>query len=453
MQDLLNKQKHYFRTGETRQIKFRVRQLEKLRHAIKKHEQSILDALKLDLNKPEFEAYATEVGYLLDSLKYTLKHIHKWAADETVKTPIYHAFAKSVIKYEPYGTTLIVAPFNYPFQLMFEPLIGAIAAGNTAILKPSELTPHVEKVIVELVKETFDPAFVTTVTGGREALSELIHLPFDHIFFTGSVPVGKIVMKAAAEHLTPVVLELGGKSPAIVHEDADISMAAKRIAWGKFMNAGQICIAPDYVYVHKRVEKAFVEEVAKWIQTFYGPLPLQSPDYCRVVNERHMNRLIGLIDHEKVVIGGSYDLEDRFIAPTVMTNITWSDLVMQEEIFGPIMPILTYESLETVRDEILNHPKPLALYIFSERPEIQDKLMMELSYGGGCINDTIVHVASPELPFGGVGASGMGAYHGHESFKVFSHRKSIMKKPTKLDMKFLYPPYKDNVKLIKKIMK
>lgn len=453
MHDLLNNQKHYFRTGETHQIKFRVRQLEKLRHAIKKHERSILDALKLDLNKPEFEAYSTEVGYLLDSLKYALKHIHKWSADDIVKTPIYHAFAKSVIKHEPYGTTLIVAPFNYPFQLMFEPLIGAITAGNTAILKPSELTPNVEKIIVELVRETFDPAYVTTVTGGREVLSELIRLPFDHIFFTGSVPVGKIVMRAAAEHLTPVILELGGKSPAIVHEDANISMAAKRIAWGKFMNAGQICIAPDYVYVHKRVEKYFIEEVAKWIQTFYGSFPLQSPDYCRIVNERHMNRLVGLIDHEKVVIGGSYDHKERFIAPTVMTNVTWNDLVMQEEIFGPIMPILTYDSLENVRDEILNHPKPLALYIFSERSEIQDKLMTELSYGGGCVNDTILHVASPELPFGGVGASGMGAYHGYESFKAFSHRKSIMKKPTKLDMKFLYPPYKDHVKLIKKILK
>lgn len=451
--ELLNNQNAFYRSGVTKSISFRVDQLKKLRHAIRLNEAAIVHALKMDLNKPEFEAYSTEVGYLLDSIKMAIKNTKKWAADVTVKTPIYHAFAKSIIKSEPYGTVLIVAPFNYPFQLMFEPLIGAIAAGNTAILKPSELTPNVEAIIVKIVEDIFNSDYIAVVTGGREELTELIHLPFDYIFFTGSVQVGKVVMKAAAENLIPVTLELGGKSPTVVHEDANIAISAKRIAWGKFMNAGQICIAPDYVYVHESIEQAFIEEVVKCVLEFYGPLPMNSPDYCRIVNERHLKRLVSLLDHDKIVLGGQYDFENRYLSPTIMKGVSWDDAVMQDEIFGPILPILTYKSLDELTQLISKKPKPLAFYIFSESKQVQEKMMSEISFGGGCINDTILHVSSPELPFGGVGTSGMGSYHGKESFKTFSHYKSILNKPTQIDLKFLYPPYKNNVKLIKKIMK
>jgi len=450
---LLEQQRSYFYTGATRPVAFRKAQLEKLKAMIVKHEAEIIDALKKDLNKPAFEAYTTEVGFVYESINYTLKNLDKWTKDVVVKSPIHQPFAKSLIKYEPYGVTLIIAPFNYPFQLLIEPLIGAIAAGNTAILKPSEYTTHTEKLIQKMFVETFDENYLKVMTGGREITSELIHAPFDYIFFTGSVPVGKLVMQAAAENLVPVTLELGGKSPTIVHYDADIKMAAKRIAWGKFMNAGQICIAPDYVYVHESVEKEFIDAVTEVVLKFYGPLPQKSPDYCRIVNEKHFDRLVGLINHEKVVMGGQYDRADRYIAPTVLKGVTWEDRVMSDEIFGPIMPIMTYRHVEDVIGAIRNRPKPLALYVFSESLKFQDHVFDELSFGGGCINDTILHVASPHLPFGGVGASGMGAYHSEESFRAFSHRKSVLKKTTGFDMKFLYPPYKNNLKLVKKILK
>lgn len=453
IQQIIEKQKTYYASGVTRPIKYRIDQLEKLKLAILKYETPLIRALNLDLNKPEFEAYATEIGYVLQSIRHTVKHLEKWAKDIPVKTPIHQTGAKAMMKYEPYGVTLIIAPFNYPFQLLIEPLIGALSAGNTAVVKPSEYTPNVESIIVKIIEETFEEGYVKVVTGGRELLTELIHAPFDYIFFTGSVPVGKIVMRAAADNLVPVTLELGGKSPVIVHEDADIKVAAKRIAWGKFMNAGQICIAPDYIYVHKSVEKAFLEEVMKVVIDFYGAMPNKSPDYCRIVNEKQMNRLIKLINHDKVIMGGQYDLETRYMAPTIMKDVTWDDEVMKDEIFGPIMPVLAYENIENVIEIINNKPKPLAFYVFSESESVQAYLMDQIPFGGGCINDTILHVAVQELPFGGVGASGIGAYHGEESFKAFSHRKSILKKSTKFDLKFLYPPYKNHVKLIKKILK
>ena len=453
IQQIIDKQKTYYTSGVTRPIKYRIDQLEKLKLAILKYETPLIRALNLDLNKPEFEAYATEIGYVLQSIRHTVKHLEKWAKDIPVKTPIHQAGAKAMMKYEPYGVTLIIAPFNYPFQLLIEPLIGALSAGNTAVVKPSEYTPNVESIIVKIMEEVFEEGYVKVVTGGRDVLTELIHAPFDYIFFTGSVPVGKIVMRAAADNLVPVTLELGGKSPVIVHDDADIKMAAKRIAWGKFMNAGQICIAPDYIYVHKSVEKTFLEEVMKVVIEFYGAMPNKSPDYCRIVNEKQMKRLIKLINHDKVIIGGQYDLESRYIAPTIMKDVTWDDDVMKDEIFGPIMPVLTYDNIENVIETINKQPKPLAFYVFSESESVQAYLMDQIPFGGGCINDTILHVAVQELPFGGVGASGIGAYHGEESFKAFSHRKSVLKKSTKIDLKFLYPPYKNHVKLIKKILK
>ena len=449
----IKEQRELFRSGLTRPIKFRLAQLDKLRQGILKYEREILDALKLDLNKPEYEAYATEVGLVLHSINHISKNLEKWAKVKVVKTPLQLAPAKSSIRYEPLGVVLIVAPFNYPFQLLIEPLLGAIAAGNTAVLKPSEYTAHTEAIIVKLISETFSSDYIKVVTGGREVSEGLFKAPFDHIFFTGSVQTGKIVMKAAADNLVPVTLELGGKSPTIVHNDTDIKMAALRITWGKFMNAGQICIAPDYIYVHKDVEQLFIDEVLKCMLSFYGPLPIKSPDYCRIVNEKHFNRIVSLIDHDKVVIGGQYDLSQKYIAPTVMKNVTWDDAVMKEEIFGPIMPILVYDSIETVIDIITQKPKPLALYVFSESESLQEYLVDQIPFGGGCINDTIMHVASEYLPFGGTGDSGMGAYHGEASFKTFSHRKSILKKSSVFELKLLYPPYKNNVQWIRKIFK
>ena len=449
----INEQRELFRSGLTRPIKFRLAQLDKLRQGILKYEREILDALKQDLNKPEYEAYVTEVGLVLHSINHISKNLEKWAKVQVVKTPLQLAPAKSSIRYEPLGVVLIVAPFNYPFQLLIEPLLGAIAAGNTAVLKPSEYTTHTEAIIVKLISETFSSDYIKVVTGGREVSEGLFKAPFDHIFFTGSVQTGKIVMKAAADNLVPVTLELGGKSPTIVHNDADIKMAALRITWGKFMNAGQICIAPDYIYVHKDVEQLFIDEVLKCILSFYGALPIKSPDYCRIVNEKHFNRIVSLIDHDKVVIGGQYDLSQKYIAPTVMKNVTWDDAVMKEEIFGPIMPILVYDSIETVIDIITQKPKPLALYVFSESESLQEYLVDQIPFGGGCINDTIMHVASEYLPFGGTGDSGMGAYHGEASFKTFSHRKSILKKSSVFELKLLYPPYKNNVQWIRKLFK
>ncbi len=449
----ITKQRELFRSGLTRPIKFRLEQLESLRQGILKYECDIIEALKLDLNKPEYEAYTTEVGIVLHSISHISKNLEKWAKVKVVKTPIQLAPAKSTIKYEPLGVVLIVAPFNYPFQLLIEPLLGAIAAGNTAVLKPSEYTSHTEAVIMRLISECFSADYIKVITGGRDVSEALFKAPFDHIFFTGSVQTGKAVMMAAAENLTPITLELGGKSPTIVHKDADIKMAALRITWGKFMNAGQICVAPDYVYVHRDVEHLFIDEVLKCIHSFYGAFPVKSPDYCRIVNDKHFNRIVSLIDHDKVVIGGQYDLEQKYIAPTVMKNVTWDDAVMQDEIFGPIMPILVYDSIETVIDTIAQKPKPLALYVFSESESLQEYLMDQIPFGGGCINDTVLHVASPYLPFGGTGNSGMGAYHGETSFKTFSHQKSILKKSSVFELKVLYPPYKNNIQWIRKIFK
>lgn len=453
MKSIFKNQKNYFKSGLTRSVQFRINQLTKLRQGILLHEEEILNALKKDLGKPYFEGYATEVGFVLDSIQYMINHVATWSKDQHVKTPIHQPMAKSYYKYDPYGTVLIIAPFNYPFQLLIEPLIGAIAAGNTAILKPSEYTPHTEAILLKLITELFDPNYIAVVVGGREMTTELINMPFDYIFFTGSVPVGKVVMKAAAENLVPVTLELGGKSPVIVHKDANIKVAAKRIAWGKFMNAGQICVAPDYVYVHKSVEKALIDELTKVIVDFYGIAPIKSPDYCRIVNERHFDRITGLINHDKVIIGGQYDRLERYIAPTVMSNVVWSDEIMKDEIFGPVLPLLTYDNLEEVIDVVRSHPKPLAFYVFSENEKIQDLLMDQIPFGGGCINDTISHVASSALPFGGVGSSGMGAYHGHDSFLTFSHRKSILKKSTKFELPLVYPPYKNHLKWVKKLLK
>lgn len=453
IESLIKAQKKYFMNGHTRDIDKRIAQLKKLRTFIQVNEEAILNALREDLGKPHFEGYATEVGYVLESISHFVKHLKGWAKDEKVKAPIHQIPATSYIRYEPYGVVAVIAPFNYPFQLLIEPMIGAIAAGNTVIVKPSEYAEKTALIIQKLVKECFQTEYVAVVTGGKEMTSELIHAPLDYIFFTGSVPVGKIVMKAAAERLTPITLELGGKSPTIVHKDANVKVAAKRIAWGKFINTGQTCIAPDYVYVHESIRSDFLNELALAIQQFYGHDPLVSEDYGKIINERHYDRLINLLDPDKVVIGGQTDRETLYIAPTVMADVGWEDAVMQDEIFGPILPVLTYTNLNDILNLMAEKPKPLALYLFSESDVIHTHVMEKVQFGGGCINDTLTHIANPNMPFGGVGGSGMGHYHGYDSFLTFSHKKAIHKKSTRIEHGLVFPPYRHKLQLIKKILK
>jgi aldehyde dehydrogenase (NAD+) len=449
---LLKRQKDYFYTGKTRAYQSRIDALKTLKKAIKKYENRIMEALGTDLGKSAFEAYATEVGFTLNSINHTISNLKNWMKDEKVSLPIHQVGSKAYSIHEPYGVVLIIAPFNYPFQLLIEPLIGAIAAGNTAIIKPSEYTEETTQVMKDMFEEFFDERFIKLVEGEREEVSELIHMPFDYIFFTGSVPVGKVVMKAASENLVPITLELGGKSPAIVHHDANLETTAKRIIWGKMLNAGQTCIAPDYILVHESVRDELQELMIKVLHEFFSENPKLSPDYGRIVNEKHFDRLVSLINQEKVITGGYYDKEALFIAPTLMTDVQLTDEIMRDEIFGPILPILTYHKVDDAIKVIRTFDKPLALYIFSETEGIQKIFIENISFGGGCINDTISHVASVELPFGGVGSSGIGRYHGVHSFKTFSNQKSVLKKTTKFSLKMIFPPYKNNLKWIRKIL-
>lgn len=453
IQELLLRQKEYFKKGDTKELTFRIDQLKLLKKTIQKNEEEILQALNKDLGKPHFEGYATEVGFILESIDYFVKNLRKWAKDKKAMVPLHQGISKSFIISEPYGQVLIIGPFNYPFQLLIEPMIGALAAGNTVILKPSENASHIEKLIVKLIEDTFPNDYVAVITGDRDVTSELIKAKFDYIFFTGSVGVGKIVMAEAAKNLTPVTLELGGKSPVIVHKDANIEVAAKRIAWGKFLNTGQTCVAPDYIYVHSDIEEEFKRTLGKVINEFYGKNPKESIDYGKIINKRNFSRLIDLINKDKVYIGGEHDIEKLYISPTILENVTWEDKVMEDEIFGPILPIMKYESLDKIIEVINSKPKPLALYFFSENNKIQEKVLNQTSFGGGCINDTISHLISPKVPFGGVGNSGIGTYHGKYSFDTFSHKKSILKKSTKFDIKLIYPPYKNRINIIKKVLK
>lgn len=450
----LEAHKQFFETGETKDVAFRLKQLELLKKAIIKHEKEINEALAADLGKSVFEAYTSEIGYVLDSISFFMKNVKRWAKPRKVKTPLVHLGSKSFIYPEPYGTVLIVGPFNYPFQLVIEPLIGALAAGNCVVLKPSEFTPNVSRVLAKMIRENFEERYVSVVEGGKEVTSALIHAPFDYIFFTGSVEVGKIVMKAAAENLVPVTLELGGKSPCIVDKDANLDVAAQRIVWGKFMNVGQTCVAPDYLLVHRDVEEQFVQKLTDTLLSFYGQEPKESKDYGRVVNERQLDRLVSLLDEEKVVHGGEYEREQLYMAPTLMKDVKWEDKVMQEEIFGPILPVIPFNELSEAIAKINSKPKPLALYLFTESSAVEEKVIQGVSYGGGCINDTVTHLANPYLPFGGVGPSGIGAYHGKDSFETFSHKKSVLKKSTKLNASFIFPPYSEkSLNLIRKVMK
>lgn len=450
---LIEKQKAYFKTNETKDIPFRLNALQKLKSAIQTNEIELMNALKSDLNKSEFDSYSTEIGVVLEEIRFTLKHLKVWSKPKSVKTPLTHIGSKSFIYPEPYGVALIISPWNYPFQLAIAPLIGAIAAGNCAIIKPSELTPKTSEIIASIIQDIFPEEYISVVLGGVEASTALLQVKTDYIFFTGSVPVGKMIMEAAAKNLTPVTLELGGKSPCIVHKDAKVKLAAKRIAWGKFMNAGQTCIAPDYLYLHHQIKDEFLFHLREAIEDLYGEQPLQNQNFTHIVSEKHFNRLASFLKNGEIIIGGKTDGQLNKMEPTVITNISWEDLIMQDEIFGPILPVLEYNNLSEVIGEIQKHPKPLSLYLFTESHTVQREILQSVSFGGGCINDTVYHFASPYLPFGGVGNSGIGAYHGKGSFDTFSHQKSVLKQTTLFDIPYRYPNMKNGLKKIKRFLK
>ena len=455
IRDKFNNSKAFFNTHKTKNLKFRKQQLKLLSKNIKNHENELLDALYKDLGKSKVEAYATEIGMLLKSIKLMRKELKNWSKTKQTDTPLYLFPTKSYIKKEPYGTVLIIGPFNYPVQLVFEPLIGAIAAGNTAIVKPSELTPHVAIVIKDIIEDTFDEAYVSVVEGGIEETQTLLSLPFDYMFFTGSEKVGKIVYEAAARKLIPVTLELGGKSPVIVDDTANIKVASERISFGKFTNAGQTCVAPDYILVQRKVKNDLIKALKKTITEFYGENIEKSLDFGRIVNQKHFNRLNDLLQIHKdnVVFGGNSSKEDLYIEPTLLDNITNDNKIMKEEIFGPILPIITYDNFDEVLEIIQSKSKPLSLYLFSEDENMTHRVVEELSFGGGAINDTLMHLANPNLPFGGVGSSGIGQYHGKYSFDTFSHMKSYTFKSTRLESSLFFPPYKGKFKYIKTFFK
>ena len=438
---ILQKQRTFFRSGATLPVEWRIEMLKKLYAAIQARQAEISRALQEDLGKSEFEGFMCEVGLVLSELSYMIGHTRRFAAKRRVPTPLAQFAARSYQQPSPYGNTLIMSPWNYPFLLTIDPLADAIAAGNTAIVKPSAYSPATSAVMAELLRDCFPEEFVAVVTGGRAENAHLLEQKFDFVFFTGSQAVGKEVLRHTAEHLTPAVLELGGKSPCIVDSTAKIKLAAKRIVFGKYLNCGQTCVAPDYVLCQKDVKPALLEELIRQITLQFGEDPLQNPDYGKIINAKHFARICGLIDPEKVVVGGNSDPETLRIAPTVMDNVTWEDAVMQEEIFGPVLPILTYDRFEELFDLLADKPKPLALYFFSEDRERIREVTRRCQFGGGCVNDTIIHLATSQMGFGGVGESGMGSYHGKVGFDAFSHLKSIVDKKTWMDLPMRYQPY------------
>ena len=448
------KQRQFFNSGATRGYSVRHEALCKLKDAIKNFEVEIHAALKADLAKPEFEAYFTETGFCQHELTETIRKLRKWMKPKHVRTGWLVQPARSVVHYSPRGVNLIIAPYNYPINLTFSPLIAAIAAGNTAVIKTSEMTPACSAVTQKLIDSTFDPCYIAYVPGDVPETTFLLEQKFDHIFFTGSARVGSIVMSAAARTLTPVTLELGGKSPCIVHRDAKLDVAVNRIVAGKFMNAGQTCVAPDYIMVHRDIKEVFLDKLKTRIIEAYGEDSSKSIDFGRMVSDRHFERVAAMIMPERVVVGGQVDAPSRFIAPTVMRDVTLNDAVMTEEIFGPVLPVLDYTEYNEIYDVLARMPQhPLAAYVFSSNSRVQNELIERLQFGGGCVNQCVLHLANPYIPFGGVGESGIGAYHGFSGFERFSHKKGVMKSATWLDLPLMYAPYKDKLKWLRRIMK
>ena len=449
---IAERQRAFFRGGATREVSFRRAQLARLRAAVQAREAAVLEALKLDLGRPAAETYMSEVGIVLREIDAARRHLAAWARPRRVRTPAALFPGASWVQPEPYGSVFIIAPWNYPFQLALAPLVAALAAGNCAVVKPSEATPHASRLVAELIGATFDPEYVAAVQGGVPETQALLEQRFDYVFFTGAAHVGRKVMAAAAKHLTPVTLELGGKNPCIVDADADLGVAAKRIAWGKFMNAGQTCIAPDFVLAHKAIRPALVRELAAAVRAFYGADARSSPDYARIVDQRHFDRLAAFLKDGRVAAGGEAERGQRYIAPTVLDGVSWDAPVMQDEIFGPILPVVEFDDLEAEIARLQERPKPLALYYFSRERSRQKEVLARLSSGGACINDVFGQFLNLRLPFGGVGESGMGAYHGRTGFDTFSHRRAVVRRATWADPGPKYPPYRTPLALLRRLL-
>jgi aldehyde dehydrogenase (NAD+) len=453
IQKLIKSQKIFFNKGKTKNLNFRLSQLSILEKAVIKNEAVIISALKKDLGKSPYESFMTEVGLVIDEIRLAKKHLKSWFGPRRVKTPLKLLPSLSRIYPEPYGVCLIMSPWNYPVQLTLSPLIGAMSAGNCAVIKPSEHSPATSQVLEDIFKDYFPDNYIVLVQGGVDLSTALLKEKFDFIFFTGNPDIGRIVMAAASANLTPVTLELGGKSPCIVDYNVDIGLAAKRIISGKLLNAGQTCVAPDYLMVHKAVKNDLLSAMVMNIKKFYGNDPQKSPDYGRIINQRHFDRLTRFLETGKIIFGGIINRDDLYISPTLMEKISWNSPTMREEIFGPILPIFEFETIDEVINEINGHPRPLALYFFSRNKKNQEKILNHISFGGGCINDTVLHVANPHLPFGGVGNSGIGNYHGKAGFETFSHCKSVLKRPFWIDIPLRFPPYKGKLKFLKTVFK
>lgn len=453
LDEIMLKQRQFFASGATKDVKNRRKHLKKLKQAIKENESSIYDALQSDFGKSPFETYVSEIGTILVELGHTISHLKSWAKPKRGKTPVSHLPGRSRIYAEPYGTVLIISPWNYPFNLAMAPVIGAISAGNTVFLKPSGAAPMTSRILYNILTGVFPTEWVA-VFQEEEVKKTILDLKYDYIFFTGGPEVGKLVMEKAAVHLTPLTLELGGKSPCLVLDDADFTVAARRVAWGKFFNCGQTCVAPDYLMITEKAKKPFFDAVKSEVKKFYGDNPASSPDFARVINDRHWERIEKLLHKGKIVLGGEVDRKTRYIAPTIIDGISPKDPVMQEEIFGPVLPVITIESLDEAINFINERPKPLALYVFTSKRKNSGRVISETSYGGGCVNDTLKHFANGHIPFGGVGESGMGSYHGRGSFDTFTHYKSVYYNPTFFDNPLIYAPYTNfAANLIRKIVR
>ena len=451
MKEIVNNQHRYFEQGQSRSIPFRIEQLQKLKALLKDHESDIFEALQADFKKPAFESYGTELMILYKEIDHLVNNLASWSKPQKVNSSLFNFPSQSYIHPQPYGVSLVIGAWNYPVQLSLNPALGSMAAGNCTIIKPSEIASSTADLLGTVINSNFDSGYLKVVQGDADTTQALLDEPLDYIFFTGSTRVGKIIMKAAAEQLAPVTLELGGKSPAIVDHTADLELAATRIAWGKFINAGQTCVSPDYVYVHSGIQEEFCALLTQTITDFYGSDPQQSNDFARIINRDHYDRLTSYLVADKIITGGETADDELYIAPTMMNNISWDDDVMQEEIFGPILPIVSFNDIEEAASAIRSRSKPLALYLFSTDKDIRQQVIETIPFGGGCINDTVAHLANLDLPFGGVGQSGMGNYHGKASFDLFSHQKSIMKKGNWLDVALRYPPYDGNLKWLKKL--
>lgn len=453
LKELNKRQKAFFDSGKTLDVGFRIGTLKKIKHLIIKYESEIFDALSKDLGKPSFEAFTSETGIVMQELNFMIRNLRKWSRTKRVYTPLVHFIARSYYRFEPYGRVLIISPWNYPFQLLFNPLIGAVAAGNCVLAKPSRLAVHTSDFMIRMVGEHFNPEYIHLIRGGQEINQLLLKEKYDYIFFTGSQEVGKKVMKAAAETLTPISLELGGKCPAIVARDTNIKYAARRILWGKMLNAGQSCVAPDYVLAHSDIKEDLLSEMKSYLEKTFGHDPYQSPDFCRIINSSNTRRIQSYLNGGNIIYGGKTDVENRYVSPTLIDMVSPDDLIMKEEIFGPVLPVITFDELDEALAIIKNLSWPLALYVFTRSASLKNEIIKKTQSGAACINETVVYFINPYLPFGGVGESGMGRYHGRFSFETFSYKRSFMHKSNLIDITVRYPPYKNKINLLRLLMR